>query len=78
MLNASTISRSVFWRVVETGGSEVVALLSFVVMARILAPDAFGAVAIAIGAAVIWFFLPKKQKELELVESYATEDADKA
>ena len=47
MLNASTVSRSVFWRVVETGGSEIVALLSFVVMARILAPDAFGAVAIA-------------------------------
>lgn len=47
MLNASIVSRSVFWRVVETGGTEVVALLSFVVMARILAPEAFGAVAIA-------------------------------
>lgn len=43
-----------------------------------IAAYAFGAVAIAIGAAVIWFFLPKKQKELELVESYAAEDADKA
>ena len=47
MLNASTVSRSVFWRVVEAGGNEIVALLSFVVMARILAPDDFGAVAIA-------------------------------
>ena len=53
MLNASTISRSVFWRVVETGGSEVVALLSFVVMARILAPDAFGAVAIATAVVLV-------------------------
>ncbi len=43
-----------------------------------IAAYAFGAVAIAVGAAVIWFFLPKKQKELELVESYAAEDADKA
>lgn len=53
MLNASTVSRSVFWRVVETGGSEIVALLSFVVMARILAPDAFGAVAIATAVVLV-------------------------
>ena len=53
MLNASTVSRSVFWRVVETAGSEIVALLSFVVMARILAPDAFGAVAIATAVVLV-------------------------
>ena len=41
-------------------------------------PYAFGAIAIAIGAAVVWFFLPKKQKELELVASYEKADADKA
>ena len=43
-----------------------------------IAAYAFGAIAIAIGAAVVWFFLPKKQKELELVASYEKADADKA
>ncbi|WP_292711241.1 MFS transporter [Microbacterium sp. 67-17] len=43
-----------------------------------IAAYAVGAVAIAIGAAVVWIFLPKKSKELELVASYEKVDADKA
>ena len=43
-----------------------------------IAAYAVGAIAIAIGAAVVWFFLPKKARELELVASYEKADADKA
>lgn len=42
-----------------------------------IAAYAVGAVAIAIGAAVVWIFLPKKSVELELVASYEKADAAK-
>ena len=37
-----------------------------------IAAYAVGAIAIAIGAAVVWIFLPGRKKELELVASYGT------
>jgi MFS family permease len=43
-----------------------------------IAAYAVGSIAIAIGAAVVWIFLPKKSVELELVASYEKADAHKA
>jgi len=42
-----------------------------------IAAYAVGAIAIALGGAVVWFFLPKKSRELELVASYEKADAEK-
>ena len=44
-LKATTI-RSLFWKLFEQGGTAVVTLLVQVVMARLLAPDEFGMLAI--------------------------------
>jgi hypothetical protein len=37
---------------------------------------AVGVVAILIGALLVWFFFPKRQEELDLLESYARQEAD--
>ena len=37
---------------------------------------AIGVVAILIGALLVWFFFPKRQEELDLLESYARQEAD--
>ena len=44
-LKSSTIS-SLFWKFIERGGRAVVELIVQIVMARLLAPDDFGALAI--------------------------------
>jgi O-antigen/teichoic acid export membrane protein len=41
------ITASVIWRAIEAGGNELIAFVVFAVMARLLAPDHFGAVALA-------------------------------
>lgn len=41
------ITASVIWRAVEAGGNELIAFGVFTIMARLLAPDQFGAVALA-------------------------------
>ena len=43
-----------------------------------IAAYAVGAIAIAIGAAVVWFFMPKKAEELELIAAYEKADAASA
>lgn len=47
-------------------------------MTGAIAAYAVGAVAIALGAAVAWFFLPGKSSELELIASYERADAARA
>ncbi len=53
MVDASRVARSAMWRVVETASNEVVSLLTFVVMVRLLTPDMFGIVAVATSVVAI-------------------------
>ncbi len=45
-LNAKTVTTSFFWSFLEQGGSAVIALVVQIVLARVLAPEAFGIMAI--------------------------------
>lgn len=47
-----TLGASAFWRMSETIGNEVVSFVAFTLLARLLAPDDFGAVALA-GAVMV-------------------------
>ena len=74
-LKTQTIS-SLFWKLFERGGSAVVQLLVQVVMARLLAPDEFGALAIMLVFVNLGNVIVQSGLNTALIQSPETSDED--
>jgi O-antigen/teichoic acid export membrane protein len=53
----TSATRGLFWSVVDTGGSQVLSFVTFVILARILAPEEYGTFALAGSFTSFAFFL---------------------
>lgn len=74
-LKGSTIS-AVFWKLLERGGSSIVQLLVQVVMARLLAPEQFGALAVMLVFVNLGNVVVQSGLNTALIQSPEADDAD--
>lgn len=74
-LNASTIS-SLAWKLLERGGNAVVQMAVQVVMARLLAPEQFGALAVMLVFVNVGNVVVQSGLNTALIQSQEADDAD--